>query len=147
MSHLVSCNHQKQRSGRVCDEYWLVWHYSSSFTCLAVLQSDLRKPGISITERQNPDRAHFGRVFGFSSAKHRELGRPPSTQLFSILGRSCKSRESNFTQPTFLPLPTNELHVRQKAQEIARTCSKTHQSGNPYQCRRWFTRLQSRDGH
>jgi len=101
-------------------------------------------------ERQNPDRPHFGRIFNFSSTSanhHRELGGPPSTQLFSILRRSRKSRGRNFVQPTILPLPTNELHVRQKAQKIARTCSETHQSGDPHQHHRWPTPLQTRVGH
>ena len=45
------------------------------------------------------------------------------------------------------PSDTDELHVRQKVQEITRILSATHLSGNPYQHRRRSTWLQSRVGH
>ena len=93
----------------------------------------------STTLRAQPRVSHL--------TKHGELGGPPWAQLFSILGRFSKSGESNFAQPTFLPSPTNKPHVRQKAQEITQTFTKTHSSGDSHQYRYCSARFPSRAGH
>ena len=75
-----------------------------------------------------------------------------SCNSFVDLSGSCRGEHTKFDAVgphfgLFLPSDTDELHVRQKVQEITRIFSATSLSGNPYQHRRRSTWLQSRVGH
>ena len=146
---LFSRNRRKQLSGHICIRHWFVWHHPSPVVVVYSFAKAAGSPRATSLMRAPKCRsttlwAHR-RVSHLT--RHEEPGGPPWAQLFRILGSFSKPRKSNFLQPTFLPSPTNEPHVRQKAQEIIQTFTKTHPSGDSYQYRYCSTRLPSRAGH